>query len=286
MTNSKHTLGAPIAGMSIAGMNIAGMDMLANATGYTSADAANTGTGPSSCFVMLWLSQDEVGFRPTFRISEDILCHETRGWCASGAWEILILDMVSEARTLRKTLAMMMPGIDLEVGSTASGEGIIIACRDRKAPLSITINDMRFGSAPMDPPQGSWDYPVADVLDHAGRVGSAQSDRAKRLAKRMVREAALATGLREMQNIMMAAAPHSVSIGIIDARDVVAEVGEIMDGLDRDAELDESRITDMIRMEVAELGVDVDAIVERVAFRAIREQAVRRAARAPRAAAV
>uniref|UniRef100_UPI0035C850E0 hypothetical protein n=1 Tax=Palleronia sp. TaxID=1940284 RepID=UPI0035C850E0 len=248
---------------------------------------ANSEPDPTSCLVMLWLSQDETGFRPTFRITEDVFCAETRGWCEAGAWEILILDMVSEARTMRRTLAMMVPGIDLEVGSTASGEGVIIACRDRTAPLSITINDMRVGSAPIDPPQGSWDYPVAEVAYQAGRVGNALADRAKRLAKRMVRETAGSIGLQEMQDVLLSADPHRVSLGIIDARDIVAEVGEIMDGLDRDdAELDESRITDLIRSEVADLGIDVDAIIEKVAFKAIRDKAVRRAIPAQHAAAV
>lgn len=276
MTNSKHNVR----------INLAGMDLLANHVALTARQAANDGAGASACFVMMWLSQDEHGYRPTFRISEDVLCLETREWCMSGAWEILILDMMSEARNLRKMLTMMVPGILVEVGTTATGEGIVIACRDRKAPLSITVNDMRVGSAPMDPPQGSWDYPVVEVMQHAGRIRTDGSDRVKRLTKRMVREVSATAGLDEMQQIVLQANPHGVSLGVIGARDVVAEVGEIMDGLDRDAELDEARITDMIRAEVAELGVDMEAIIEKVAFRAIREQAVRRTAHAPRAAAV
>lgn len=275
MTNFKH----PIQ------VNMAGMDLLAKSAELQLGDAANKDMGPTSCFLMLWLSQDEVGFRPTFRITEDVLCAETRNWCDAGAWEILILDMVSEARTMRRTLSMMVPGIDLEVGSTASGEGVIIACRDRSAPLSITINDMRVGSAPIDPPQGSWDCPSLEVVDRASRIGTASTDRAKRLAKRMVREAAGAQGIQEMRSVVLAADPHSVSIGVIGARDVVAEVGEIMDGLDRDAEVDEGRITDLIRKEVASLAIDVDTIIERVAFTAIREQAVRRAKQDRRAVA-
>ncbi|WP_375263771.1 hypothetical protein, partial [Palleronia sp.] len=252
MSTSKHRFG----------LNVTGMNVLAESVELSDGVAANQPVMPTASFVMLWLAKDEAGYRPTARITEDILCRETRDWCLGGVWEVLLLDMVSEARNFSRVLAKMAPGIHLEVGSTATGEGVLITCRDRNAPLSITINDMRLSAGPIDPPQGAWDFPATEVIRASTTLAPTSVDRARRLSKRMAREAGSAVALREMQNVMLTAAPHSVCLGVVGAHDVVAEVGEIMDGLNREIEIDEARVAALIEKEVQELGIDLEGIVE------------------------